>query len=243
MADVEEFVDTVLKHYSSPWYDPAKAHEYYLRTRELKGPSTSDLKGKKKKQAFTVAKANINEAKKQELKQLVGTKKFDAVKVRANAKNRQTEVRNSIKGLLLGLKQDLNGQRQSIANDRDARIKKINAETQAKLDALPPLPKTVSKEVRYMRAQEIAKIKGEGKAKSGKVLAETKAQELQLKSNTSAETKQAQARSKAQTKKVTSELKSAVSNSQTKYKGLRDQMVAKYKAILQSEHDAIKQNQ
>ena len=26
-----------LAHYASPYYDPAKAHEYYMRTRELKG--------------------------------------------------------------------------------------------------------------------------------------------------------------------------------------------------------------
>ena len=27
----------VLRHYASPYYDPQKAHEYYMRTRELKG--------------------------------------------------------------------------------------------------------------------------------------------------------------------------------------------------------------
>ena len=26
----------VLRHYASPYYDPQKAHEYYMRTRELK---------------------------------------------------------------------------------------------------------------------------------------------------------------------------------------------------------------
>ena len=31
----------VLRHYASPYYDPQKAHEYYMRTRELKGRSTT----------------------------------------------------------------------------------------------------------------------------------------------------------------------------------------------------------
>lgn len=29
-----------LKHYASPYYDPVKAHEYYMKTRELKGQTT-----------------------------------------------------------------------------------------------------------------------------------------------------------------------------------------------------------
>ena len=33
----------VLRHYASPYYDPEKAHEYYMRTRELKGRSTTSL--------------------------------------------------------------------------------------------------------------------------------------------------------------------------------------------------------
>lgn len=242
MADVEEFVDTFLKHYASPWYDPVKAHEYYMRTRELKGPSTSDLKGKKKKEAFTIAKSNIDAARRKEIKDLSGTKKVDMTKVRLNAKAKQTEVRNSVKELISRLNQDLNGQRATIAADRNAKLQKIASETQAKLDALPPLPKTVSKEVRAMRAQDIAQIKGEGKAKSGKVLSETKTQELQVKSATSVESKKAQESAKANAQRVNAEIKSAVSNAQTKYKALREQTIAKYKAIIQSEFDAIKQS-
>lgn len=34
---VEEFLDNFFKHYTNPNYDPAKAREYYLRTRHLKG--------------------------------------------------------------------------------------------------------------------------------------------------------------------------------------------------------------
>ena len=35
--DEDEEKDDELKHYASPYYDPAKAHEYYMRTRQLKG--------------------------------------------------------------------------------------------------------------------------------------------------------------------------------------------------------------
>lgn len=39
----------VLRHYASPYYDPQKAHEYYMRTRELKGRSTTSLNDDGKK--------------------------------------------------------------------------------------------------------------------------------------------------------------------------------------------------
>lgn len=39
----------VLRHYASPYYDPEKAHEYYMRTRELKGRSTTSLNDEGKK--------------------------------------------------------------------------------------------------------------------------------------------------------------------------------------------------
>ena len=34
---MDEHKVAVLRHYASPYYDPQKAHEYYMRTRELKG--------------------------------------------------------------------------------------------------------------------------------------------------------------------------------------------------------------
>lgn len=58
-----------LKHYASPYYDPVKAHEYYMKTRELKGrTSTSSLneEGKAaakyiKEQLDTERKAKVEE--------------------------------------------------------------------------------------------------------------------------------------------------------------------------------------
>lgn len=35
--DEDKEKDDELKHYASPYYDPVKAHEYYMRTRQLKG--------------------------------------------------------------------------------------------------------------------------------------------------------------------------------------------------------------
>lgn len=76
MSNVDEFI----AHYTSEYYDPAKAHEYYLRTRELKGrqkgvddPKTKGrnkktglgaLKTKGKKEAWAYTQKQIAKAKK-----------------------------------------------------------------------------------------------------------------------------------------------------------------------------------
>lgn len=65
---LEEEIDgkdlTEMKHYASPYYDPKKAHEYYMRTRELKGRSTSSLNDEGKKAARYVKNQLTEERKK-----------------------------------------------------------------------------------------------------------------------------------------------------------------------------------
>lgn len=56
-----------LRHYASPYYDPVKAHEYYMRTRELKGRSTTSLNDEGKK-VWSYTKNNIKTEKKLRLK-------------------------------------------------------------------------------------------------------------------------------------------------------------------------------
>jgi len=58
--DPEKFIEKYLSH-ELP-YDPVKAHEYYLRTRELKGRrSVSQLRGKSKKEGWLYTKNQIDE--------------------------------------------------------------------------------------------------------------------------------------------------------------------------------------
>ena len=52
----------VLRHYASPYYDPEKAHEYYMRTRELKGRSTTSLNDEGKKIDFEQFNTGYEEA-------------------------------------------------------------------------------------------------------------------------------------------------------------------------------------
>ena len=49
--------------YASKYYDPVKAHEYYMKNRELKGRSISEL-SKEDKAIWRIAKSNIQADKK-----------------------------------------------------------------------------------------------------------------------------------------------------------------------------------
>lgn len=55
----------VLRHYSSPYYDPVKAREYYLRTRELKGkePAISAESAQKQREAVGYVRSEIKTRK------------------------------------------------------------------------------------------------------------------------------------------------------------------------------------
>ena len=57
-----------LKHYASQYYDPEKAHEYYMQNRQLKGRSTSGLSDEGK-DIWNAAKANITSEKKNRIKE------------------------------------------------------------------------------------------------------------------------------------------------------------------------------
>ena len=52
-----------LKHYASEYYDPEKAHEYYMKNRKLKGRTTGGLTDEGK-QVWTATKGNIDDEKK-----------------------------------------------------------------------------------------------------------------------------------------------------------------------------------
>ena len=57
-------MDNNLQHYASPYYDPQKAHEYYMRTRELKGRRSATKLSDEGKKAWSYTKNEIKAEKK-----------------------------------------------------------------------------------------------------------------------------------------------------------------------------------
>lgn len=57
-----------LSHYASPYYDPKKAHEYYERTKKLKGRKTGTTLNDAGKEAKTYVRTQINAKRDRDLK-------------------------------------------------------------------------------------------------------------------------------------------------------------------------------
>jgi hypothetical protein len=98
-----------LQHYVSPYYDPVKAHEYYLKTRELKGRrSTAKLNEEGKIAARYVREQLSNERKqKVESHREQTMSKIDSLRERKNAKIESHK--NAMRAKIDNLRQMLKG--------------------------------------------------------------------------------------------------------------------------------------
>lgn len=65
-SEEEEFIHDYLMHYANPYYDPVKAHEYYMKHRKLKGRSTSGLNEEGRDAAYYV-KQKLNAERKEKV--------------------------------------------------------------------------------------------------------------------------------------------------------------------------------
>lgn len=107
-AELNEDEDE-LQHYASPYYDSVKAHEYYLKTRELKGRrSTAKLNEEGKIAARYVREQLSNERKqKVESHREQTMSKIDSLRERKNAKIESHK--NAMRAKIDNLRQMLKG--------------------------------------------------------------------------------------------------------------------------------------
>lgn len=81
--------DEHLQHYASPYYDPVKAHEYYMRTRELKGRRSVQKLSDEGKKVWAYTKNEI----KTEKKAKVDAEKEKQKQTTTNLRERASETR------------------------------------------------------------------------------------------------------------------------------------------------------
>lgn len=225
MDDVNAFVQDFLAHEGTQLYDPVKAREYYLRTRELKGrTSSAGLKTKRQKEAFAIAKSGLSEAKKEESKVLGETRNTETKALREKASAQRIEIRDKLKAIM-----------ERLTANRKADLEDIAADVESKIAALPPIPKGLSPKQRQERAlersEEIAKIRGDAATDRADVSADTKATKTSERESV-----------KAEREALGSELKASIDKARETYETLKTEMKAKYEAETQSEYDSIKKS-
>lgn len=246
-TSVEEILSNFLAHASSKYYDPVKAHEYYLRTRELKGrQSGKDLKTEKKKQAWAYSKQQIKEARTAELDAAKEQTRQDKEELRSVARSYREELSAKLKTVIDKLSDYSSTEHEKISEASAAERERISSEVDRKIAALPEIPKGISKERRAELAAErkakIAKIRGDAKAERSDLTSSTKQERAALSSAVKDEKNANRQSTKVEKEKLASDLKATITKAKEMYDTLREEIKAKYEAELQTEYDAIKKN-
>lgn len=111
LDELEEMMQSELMHYASPYYDPVKAHEYYMKTRQLKGRNTNrgtlNEQGQEAQQYLKYQidqdKSRVNESIRLKQKQQQQKLQLDRTAAIRNAtRNTQAEIsalREQLKGM------------------------------------------------------------------------------------------------------------------------------------------------
>lgn len=284
------FVDDFLAHYASEYYDPAKAHEYYMQNRELANKqSTSALTVKyntgkvnkktgaaiqrvnkaatdRRKQAWAYAKNQIGEHKKADLKNLSAQRKQVVDNAQKGAQAKRQEISDKLTNLLKLLTSQKRDDSQTIDDNEDAALKKLDDERAAKsrqirdkankaIDSIPTIPDSVRGPQRERlvaaRAKKIAKITGDAAKEIGQVTKDTAAQRetisadadtqrQALSEKTTEQRASEHQTSAADREQVGTQLKASVEKARADYEAGKQRLIAQYEATSQKEYDAIK---
>lgn len=237
-------VGDFLAHYASEYYDPQKAHEYYLRNRELKGQQSSKGLSDAQKEGLSYAKNQIAERKKADLKSASEANRQAVEQLRATAQAKREEISAKLKSLLEGTTENQSKEAEALVADQKAKSVQIREAAAQKIAALPPIPKGVSDEQRAelaaKRAQKIAEINGSAYDDLVGLAVKSKKDQQALVKDTKNQQDKARADATASKEVVVAGLKAAVDKARSDYEARKEQVKADYEATAQREYEAIR---
>ena len=107
-------IDELLQHYASPYYDPVKAHEYYMRTRELKGRRSTTKLNDEGKEIWAYTKNEITSEKKEKVKEEQEKREQKIAELRAKAKATREQISAKLKEPNAQLTEESSSRRSSL---------------------------------------------------------------------------------------------------------------------------------
>ena len=173
--------DDSIAHYSSQYYDPAKAHEYYMRNRELKGARSTKGMSDTQKEAWDYSKNQMGEAKKSELTstQEAMMRRNEALRQQAkeSAERITEKIRNAISQMQLKREtmSDAKLKELQSSSDRD-KVQKLRASASAEIAKVQADLKTAIAKSRETYNQSKQQIKTKYDAAADKEYTNIKAQ-------------------------------------------------------------------
>lgn len=219
-----ESIEDYLAHYASKYYDPVKAHEYYLRTRELKGRRSSSNLNAEGKKVWSYTKNEISTAKKNDVQEEKNNRDNQIKALRAKADKTRESISSKLEELRKSLS-DITKWNKELAEDkRDTAIERLQNQK---------IPEGLSEEE---RARRIA----ERNAKIAKLRDDAKEEKATISESSSKTRAQYSSDAKAQRAKVASDLKAAISATREAYKTAKTSLDESYETIYQKEYDKIR---
>lgn len=219
-----ESIEDYLAHYASKYYDPVKAHEYYLRTRELKGRRSSSNLNAEGKKVWSYTKNEISTAKKNDVQEEKNNRDNQIKALRVKADKTRESISSKLEELRKSLS-DITKWNKELAEDkRDTAIERLQNQK---------IPEGLSEEE---RARRIA----ERNAKIAKLRDDAKEEKATISESSSKTRAQYSSDAKAQRAKVASDLKAAITATREAYKTAKTSLDESYETIYQKEYDKIR---
>ena len=159
-----------LVHYASPYYDPVKAHEYYMEHRELKGKSTSGLNSKGK-EAASYIKQRLNE----ERDSLINT--------------HREKTEEAISGRKEKASSDISRNSEEVRSEIASHSEKMSSEIERlrkRISHMSPKEKAIHKDA---LESKIGSLRAENQKQRESLQAELRARNFKVKSESSADIK------------------------------------------------------
>lgn len=157
-----------LIHYASEYYDPVKAHEYYMRNRELKGRRKGQLNDSGKA-AKEYVKGRIEEEKKSKLDEVQINKSSQIEQAQKQRKDQIDSHTNSMNLKIKSLREQIENMSSAELKNQKVRIQKeiddLRNDNARKKEELNIAYKSQSESIRENSRQQSEQIRSDAKTK------------------------------------------------------------------------------
>lgn len=212
-----------LMHYASKYYDPIKAHEYYMQHRKLKGRRKTSSLSQEGREVWNVAKSNITTEKKTAVEKMREKQKKETEALRARAKQTRERISNKLKLLNDALTRKAKNERKRLSDANKAQIEQIR-------NKKPPPGLTKAEKAEWDRKQ---------RAKIANVRENTEGKKENLSADTTANKTNNRESAKEQREKVGADLKAALKSTREKFNAAKKNLNDSYEKVYDSEYDKI----
>lgn len=215
--------EAVVIHYASPYYDPVKAHEYYMRTRELKGRRSATQLNDEGKKVWSYTKNSIKDNKSSEVDEEKNKRDKKISEFRAIAAQAKKQITENLKALNEQLTKHNTEQKESVDAGKNSEIEKLMA---------VKIPTGLSKEER-------TQLVAERKEKIAKIRSTASGTKQSLNSGLKQDKSVASLDAQSRRAQVSTELKTVVEAARQAYTTAMANLDSSYENIYQQEFDKI----